>query len=90
MDLGPYASYRLPSNLRQAFGVETAQQLADQIGVTGEWTPDTAREGEVAYNAYRRGDTAAARSFLTGTLGLTDAVADDTLAKLDSASPAGA
>jgi hypothetical protein len=90
MDLGHYASYRLPSNLQQAFGVETAQQLADQLGVKGELSAETAREGEVAYTAYRRGDVAAARSFLTGTLGMTDAAADDALAKLDSASPAGA
>jgi hypothetical protein len=66
MDLGPYASYRLPTNLQQAFGVETVQQLADQLGVTGELSPETSREGEVAYNAYRSGDTAAAVGVVGG------------------------
>ncbi|MCS5735257.1 hypothetical protein [Herbiconiux daphne] len=85
MDLGQFASYRLPAGIRSAFGVETAQQLADQLGAKGTLSPQTAQEAEAAYNAYKKGDRAAAHAFLTGRLGLTDAVADDALNKLSKA-----
>jgi hypothetical protein len=82
MDLGQFASYRLPPGIRDAFGVGTAQELADQLGVQGTLSPELAGEAEGAYNAYRRGDIEAARSFLTTRLGLSEQTADDALAKL--------
>ncbi|WP_188511883.1 hypothetical protein [Conyzicola nivalis] len=82
MNLGKYSSYPLPAGVRRSFGVETAGQLADQLGVKGEITDELAREADAAYSAYTRGDTAAAREFLTTKLGVDGAVADDALAKL--------
>ncbi|MET0990499.1 MAG: hypothetical protein ABWY54_07625 [Glaciihabitans sp.] len=82
MKLGPYSTYPLPAPVRTAFGVSTAQELADQLGAQGELTPHLAREAETAYNAYRAGDIAAAHEFLTAKLGLTDAVASSALDKL--------
>ncbi len=34
MDIGLLGGYRLPDAIRTAYGVDTAQQLADQLGVT--------------------------------------------------------
>lgn len=82
MDLGPYASYRLPAAVRNAFGADTAQQLADQLGVQGTLTPGLATEAEAAYNAHRAGHPTAAHDFLTTRLGLSDDVARDVLSKL--------
>lgn len=82
MNLGSYSSYPLPTPVRTAFGVSTAQELADQLGATGELTPALAHEAEAAYNAYRAGDTDAAQTFLTSKLGLSDGVARSALAKL--------
>jgi hypothetical protein len=84
MNLGHYASYPLPKNIRDAFGVETAQQLADQLGVTGEVSPALSREADAAYRSFRGGDTAPARSFMTDRLGMTEAAADEALAKLSA------
>jgi hypothetical protein len=84
MNLGHYASYPLPKNIRDAFGVETAQQLADTLGVTGDVTPALSREAEAAYRSFRAGDTGPARAFMTGPLGMTPEAADDALAKLST------
>jgi hypothetical protein len=72
VNLGPFASYRLPANVQSAFGVETAEQLADQLGVTAEFSPALAYEAENAYKAYRQGDTTTARGFLKDRLGMSD------------------
>jgi hypothetical protein len=82
MNLGKYGSYPLPAGVRRSFGVDTAGQLADQLGVKGEITDDLAREAETAYSAYNRGDLQAVRQFLTTKLGVADDVADDAIAKL--------
>ena len=84
MDLETYSSYRLPSNIRSAFGADTAQELVDRLGVQGELTPALAGEAESAYNAYRKGDTEPARALL-GRLGLDDDKIDDALGKLSKA-----
>ena len=84
MDLGTYSSYRLPSNIRSAFGADTAQELVDQLGVQGELTPALAGEAESAYNAYRQGDSEPARALL-GRLGIDDDKIDDALGKLSKA-----
>jgi hypothetical protein len=84
MDLGRYASYPLPAPVKTAFGADTAQQLADQLGASGTLTPELAGEAERAYDAFRRGDTQPARSLLT-SLGLSDATADDVITKLSHA-----
>jgi hypothetical protein len=84
VDLGTYSSYRLPSNIRSAFGADTAQELVDQLGVQGELTPALAGEAESAYNAYRQGSTEPARALL-GRLGLSDEKIDDALGKLAKA-----
>ncbi|GAB2454998.1 uncharacterized protein YidB (DUF937 family) [Conyzicola lurida] len=80
MELGPYSTYRLPANLRSAFGVDTAQQLADQLGIRGELTPAVASEADSAYGALVRGDSAPAHALLTG-LGVSDTAATAAIAK---------
>lgn len=82
MDLGPLGSYRLPPQLRTAYGVATAQELADQLGVTKQPTAGLADEADAAYRALARGDRGPARSLLTDTLGVSEASADAALAKL--------
>ena len=85
MDLGPYASYRLPSNVATAFGATTAQELADSLGAQGSVTPETIREAEAAYMRYRQGDATAARTFLVTHAGLDEQAADEALARLATA-----
>jgi hypothetical protein len=82
VDLGPYASYRLPQPIRASFGVDTAQELADQIGLKGTLTADVAREAESAYNSYRSGDQAPATAFLEAHTALSNSAIADVLAKL--------
>ncbi|PRY68037.1 hypothetical protein B0I08_105201 [Glaciihabitans tibetensis] len=82
MDLGPYSSYRLPPTIRAAFGVETAQELADQLGLTGTLTAQVAREAERAYNGYRAGDPSAVSAFLKAHTGMDDQAVATTLSKL--------
>jgi hypothetical protein len=84
MNLGQYASYPLPKNIKEAFGVETAQQLADQLGVTGDVSPALSRGADAAYRSFRAGDTGPARTFMTGPLGMNEAAADEALAKLST------
>jgi len=82
MDVGAYATYPLPESIRSAFGVQTAQELADQLRAQGTMTPELAHEAEAAYIAYRQGDPDVARSFLRDRIALSDATIDDALAKL--------
>jgi len=82
MDLGALGNYPLPAALRSAYGVATAQQLADQLGVTRQPTAALAGEADAAYQALRRGDTAPARALLVDKLGVSEAAADTALAKL--------
>ena len=85
MDLGSYANYPLPDTIKRAFEVETAQELADQLGAEGRLSPTVMSEGAAAFNAYRAGNVDAARSFLKTRLGLTDATIDDAFARLATA-----
>ena len=82
MDLGPLGGYRLPAALTKAYGVETAQQLADQLGVTKQPTPELGGRADAAYQALRRGDSGPARALLVDDLGVSEQKADDALAKL--------
>jgi hypothetical protein len=82
MDLGPYTAYRLPSAIREAYGADTAGELADRLGVTKRPGPDVGPEADAAYQALRRGDQAPARALLIDKLGLSESAADEALAKL--------
>ena len=82
MDLGTLGGYRLPSSLASAYGVQTAQQLADQLGVTKAPTADLAGEADAAYRALKNGDRAPARALLVTKLGVSEEKADAALAKL--------
>ncbi|WP_378144255.1 hypothetical protein ACFJGV_12420 [Cnuibacter sp. UC19_7] len=83
MELGTWGSYRLPEQLRAAYGVDTAQALADQLGAKDTpLTPELIAEAEAAFRAYRSGDTATGRRFLVDRLGVDGQRADDALAKL--------
>ena len=82
MDLGPLGGYRLPPAIRDAYGTATAQELADQLGVTKQPTPDLAGEADAAYQSLRKGNHAPARSLLINKLGVSESKADEALAKL--------
>ncbi|MFB2554511.1 hypothetical protein [Herbiconiux liangxiaofengii] len=82
MDLGPLGGYRLPALLTTAYGVDTAQQLADQLGVTKKPTPAVAGRADAAYAALTNGDTAPARILLVDDLGVSPEKADEAIAKL--------
>ena len=82
MDLGHYSSYRLPYPIRTAFGIVTAQDLADKLGLTGTLTADDAHEAELAYEQYAMGELGAAHRFLIDRCGLSEQVATDALARL--------
>ncbi|WP_374946473.1 hypothetical protein [Agreia sp.] len=82
MDLGPLGSYRLPASISSAYGVTTAQALADQLGVTKRPTADLGHEADSAYQSLKRGDSSAARTLLVDKLGVSEANADAALAKL--------
>jgi len=81
MDLGPLGSYRLPSSMRAAYGVNTAQELADQLGVSTAPTADLAPVADAAYQSLRRGDQGPARALLVDKLGVSEANADAAIAK---------
>jgi hypothetical protein len=85
MDLGPYASYRLPATVQTAFGAQTAQDLADQLGLTGKLTAEVGREAERAYNGYRTGDTSAAAAFLKNHTTMDEATIAEVLSTLPAA-----
>ena len=82
MDLGPLGTYRLPANIREAYGADTAQELADQLGVTKAPSPELAARADAAYQALRRGDSAPARALLVDDLGVSEHRADDAIARL--------
>ncbi|MCS5715493.1 hypothetical protein NVV95_13160 [Herbiconiux sp. CPCC 205716] len=82
MDLGPLGGYRLPSALQTAYGVTTAQELADQLGVTKAPTAELGGEADAAYQSLRQGDPGPARSLLVDKLGVSEQNADEALAKL--------
>jgi hypothetical protein len=82
MDLGPLGSYRLPTQIKNAYGTTTAQELADQLGVTKRPTPELAGEADAAYKALKRGDQNPARTLLVDKLGISESNADAALAKL--------
>lgn len=80
--LGLIAAFPLPPEIRAAYGVETAQQLADQIGVTKRPTIWMRGEATKAYEALKKGDQAPAMTLLTKGLGVTEQNAREALAKL--------
>jgi hypothetical protein len=82
MNLGSLGGYRLPAAIRDAYGVDTAQQLADQLGVTKQPTPALSGEADAAYQALRRGDRGPARVLLVDQLGVSGDRADAALEKL--------
>lgn len=82
MHLGTLSGYRLPTAIKNAYGTTTAQELADQLGVTKQPTPDLAPTADAAYQALRRGDQGPARALLVNDLGVSEANADSALAKL--------
>ena len=84
MDLGPLGSYRLPAAIRKAYGTETAQQLADHLGVTKRPSLALSGEAEAAYEALKKGDRAPARSLLVDQLGVPESKADEALDALPS------
>ncbi|MCU1479277.1 MAG: hypothetical protein JWQ19_63 [Subtercola sp.] len=82
MNLGPLSSYRLPAAIRTAYGVDTAQQLADQLGVTKQPGPELGGEADAAYQSLKQGDSGPARALLVNKLGVSESAADAALAKL--------
>lgn len=82
MDLGNLSNYPLPPAIRSAYGVATAQELADQLGVTKKPTAALANDADAAYRALRQGDKAPARKLLVDELGVSETTADAALAKL--------
>lgn len=85
MDLGSYASYPLPPRVRTAFGVQTAQELADALGAHGTLTPDAVHDAERAYESWSHGDATLARGFLIARAGLSETAADAAIARLSQA-----
>ena len=82
MNLGYFSSYRLPPAIKAAYGVDTAQELADQLGVTKQPTAALGTKADAAYQALKHGDRAPARALLVDDLGISEASADTALAKL--------
>ncbi|CAN5242120.1 hypothetical protein BH09ACT1_BH09ACT1_07190 [soil metagenome] len=82
MDIGPLGTYRLPAPLREAYGTDTAQQLADQLGVTKQPSLSLSTKADAAYRSLKAGDTAPARTLLIDDLGVSAQNADAAIAKL--------
>ncbi|GGF31849.1 hypothetical protein [Subtercola lobariae] len=82
MDLGSLSNYPLPALIRTAYGVDTAQQLADQLGVTKQPGAELGSQADAAYQALKTGDTGPARTLLIDKLGVSETKADEALAKL--------
>jgi hypothetical protein len=82
MNLGTLGNYPLPPAIQAAYGVATAQELADQLGITRQPTADLAGEADAAYRSLKQGDQGPARSLLVDKLGVSESKADDALAKL--------
>jgi hypothetical protein len=81
MDIGPLGSYRLPLAIRNAYGIDTAQQLADSLGVTKRPSLALSGEAEAAYNSLKNGDRGPARALLVEQLGVSEQAADSALSK---------
>ena len=82
VSLGLVAAFTLPPEIKAAYGVETAQQLADQIGITKPPTIWMRGDATKAYEALKNGDQAPAMTMLTQRLGVTEQNAREALAKL--------
>lgn len=82
MDIGPVGNYRLPRTIRDAYGTDTAQDLADQLGVTKRPDPAISSEADAVYRALQKGDVGPARALLVERLGVSEQNADNALAKL--------
>jgi hypothetical protein len=82
MNLGTLGNYPLPPAIQAAYRVATAQELADQLGITRQPTPDLADEADAAYRSLKRGDQGPARTLLVEKLGVSPTQADAALAKL--------
>jgi hypothetical protein len=82
MNIGPLGTYRLPAVVRATYGVETAQQLADQLGVAKLPSRGLSEDAEAAYEALKAGDPAPARSLLVNQFGVSEQRADEALGKL--------
>ena len=80
--LGLIAAFPLPPEIKAAYGVETAQQLADQIGITKAPTIWMRGDATKAYEALKNGDQAPAMAMLTQRLGASEQNAREALAKL--------
>jgi hypothetical protein len=74
--------FPLPQQIKDAYGVQTSQQLADQIGVTKQPSLSMRGEATTAYEALQRGDQGPAMRLLTETLGVPEQNAKEALAKL--------
>lgn len=85
MNLGSLASYPMPANIRSAFGADTAQQLADTLGIDVKPTPELARQADAAYNEYKKGNLDAVRTFMKSQLGMSETNIESALAKLPKA-----
>jgi hypothetical protein len=82
MDIGILGNYHLPAAIRNAYGVETAQQLADQLGVTKKPSLALGGTADAAYRALQRGDQGPAKALLVDDLGISQQKADEALARL--------
>lgn len=82
VSLGLLAAVSLPPQIKAAYGVDTAQQLADQIGVTKRPTLWMRAEAVQAYEALKDGDQDPAMALLTERLGVPEQNAREALAKL--------
>ncbi|MEA9983826.1 hypothetical protein [Subtercola sp. RTI3] len=82
MNLGYLSSYRLPRAITTVYGVDTAQEPADQLGVTKEPTEALGEKADSAYQALKSGDHAPARALLIDDLGVSEGSADTALARL--------
>lgn len=82
MVIGPLGNYRLPPAIAATYGVVTAQELADQLGVTKRPSAELGSTADAAYQALRRGDQGPARALLISDLGVSEEDADAALAKL--------
>jgi uncharacterized protein YidB (DUF937 family) len=82
VSLGLLAMFPLPQQIKDAYGVQTAQQLADQIGVTKRPSLAMRAEATTAYEALQRGDQGPAMTMLTQSLGVSEQNAKEALAKL--------
>jgi hypothetical protein len=82
MDIGILGNYHLPPAIRNAYGADTAQQLADQLGVTKKPSLALGGAADAAYKALQRGDRGPAKALLVNDLGVSEQKADEALSKL--------